>query len=100
MEKSIDKVVKSSSPDHFKMIFWFIVGLTLFGMVLSVMVIMVFPKDMAARFADTALIFWLSTAVSGGIGYLIGSSVQKSQGAAATTTAEVSATITSEPKTS
>lgn len=79
------------------MIFWFIVGITLFGMFLSIFLIMVFPKDVAARFGDTTLIFWLSTAVSGGIGYLIGSSVQKTSSGTGTTTAEVSATIKTDP---
>lgn len=100
MATDIDKIVKTQqSPDHFRMIFWFIVGLTLFGMFLSVFLIIVFPKDTAARFGDTALIFWLSTAVSGGIGYLIGSSVQKtnSSSGSGTTTAEMSATIKTDP---
>jgi len=101
MEKAkqtdIDKIVKSGSDNHFKYIFWFIVGVTAFGMFISIFVIIMFPKDMAGRFADVALIFWLSTAVSGGIGYLIGSSAQKNPGNATTTTAEVSATIKSDP---
>jgi hypothetical protein len=97
-ETNIDKVVQSSSTDHFKMIFWFIVGLTAFGMFLSVFLVMIFPKETAARFGDTALIFWLSTAVSGGIGYLIGSSVQKTNSTpGGTTTAQMSATIQTEP---
>ena len=37
------------------------------------------PAQMAERIADTAMIFWLSTAVSGGIGYLIGNSANRSQ---------------------
>lgn len=102
MSTNIDKVVKAqnSGNDHFNMIFWFIVGLTAFGMFLSVFLIMVFPKETAARFGDTALIFWLSTAVSGGIGYLIGSSIQKtsSSGPTGTTTAEMTATITQQPE--
>lgn len=96
-QTNIDNVVRSQGADHFKMIFWFIVGLTAFGMFLSIFLIMVFPSETAARFGDTALIFWLSTAVSGGIGYLIGSSVQKTGQTSGTTTAEMSATITSEP---
>lgn len=100
MATNIDNVVKSQQQgtDHFKMIFWFIVGITLFGMFLSVFLIMVFPKDVAARFGDTTLIFWLSTAVSGGIGYLIGSSVQKTGTTSpGTTTAEMTATIKTDP---
>lgn len=99
-ETNIDNLVKTQgSKDHFDKIFWFIVGLTVFGAFLSIFLIMVFPKDTAARFGDTALIFWLSTAVSGGIGYLIGSSVQKVSSTSGSTTAEMSATITTEPKT-
>lgn len=102
MATSIDKVTKIAAPtdNHFKYIFWFIAFVTAFGMFLSVFVILVFPKDMAGRFADVALIFWLSTAVSGGIGYLIGSSVNKQpakEQAPGTTTADISATITTEP---
>jgi len=65
------------SDIHFKMIFWFIVGLCTFGAGFSVFLILYLPAPAAARVADTTLIFWLSTAVSGGIGYLIGNSVQK-----------------------
>lgn len=94
-------MAETRNPDaHFNMIFWFIVGLTVFGMALSILVITIFPKELAARFADTVVIFWLSTAVSGGIGYLIGSSMQKqiSSGTPGKVQADVSATITSEPK--
>lgn len=100
MGTDIDQAMKAQSPgdNHFRYIFWFICGVTAFGMFMSVFVIVVFPKDMAARFADVALIFWLSTAVSGGIGYLIGSSVGKTKEIpAGTTTADISATITTEP---
>lgn len=99
---NIDKVVtQTTAPDqsHFKYIFWFIVGITVFGAFLSVFVILTFPKDMAGRFADVALIFWLSTAVSGGIGYLIGSSANLKASkdvAQGTTTAEITGTITTD----
>lgn len=87
--------------EHFSKIFWFIVGLTTFGAFFSVYVLIRFKGDAAERFADQLLIFWLTTAVGGGIGYLIGSSASKSQksnNVAGTTTADISATITTEPK--
>lgn len=65
--------------DHFYHIFWFIVGLCSFGAFLTIFLIMYLPIEEAKRVADTALIFWLSTAVSGGIGYLIGNAVSKQQ---------------------
>ena len=67
------------TKDHFEKIYWFIVGLCLFGAALTIYLIQWLPKEAAIRIADTALIFWLSTAVSGGIGYLIGSSANKSK---------------------
>jgi hypothetical protein len=94
-------VPENTDNNHFKFIYWFIVGITTFGAFLSVFTIFMFPKDMAGRFADVALIFWLSTAVSGGIGYLIGSSFQKTKEAPPVTpgkvTADITANITSEP---
>lgn len=59
---------------HFSQIFKFICMITIFGMLLSSLVIFLpIPKD-NQRFADTAVIFWLSTAVSSGVGYLLGNS--------------------------
>jgi len=82
--------------DHFEKIFWFIVGVCAFGAFLTVFLILVMPQPIAERIADTALMFWLSTAVSGGIGYLLGSSAPKSKQMGGTTTAEISATISSD----
>ena len=65
---------------HFKHIYWFIVGLCIFGALLTIFLIVYLPAQAAQRVADTALIFWLSTAVSGGIGYLIGSSAKQVNG--------------------
>lgn len=81
---------------HFDKIFWFIVGLCSFGALLTVFLIIIMPQPVAERIADTALIFWLSTAVSGGIGYLLGSSAPKNKQTAptGTTTAEVNITAT------
>lgn len=59
---------------HFKHIYWFIVGLCVFGALYTVaLTFFPIPKG-SERFADTGHVFWLSTAVAGGIGYLIGSS--------------------------
>lgn len=90
---------------HFYHVFWFIVGLCAFGAALTVFLITYLPEKSAERVADTALIFWLSTAVSGGIGYLLGSNatqnkkntnetiLQTPENSGTTTT-----TIVSEPK--
>jgi hypothetical protein len=77
------------------LIYWFIVGLTVFGMILSLATIFIPIEKENQRFADTAMIFWLSTAVSGGIGYLIGSSASKTN-KSTTPTGETSAYINAE----
>lgn len=91
------------SNNHFYHIFWFIVGLCAYGMMLTVFLIVYLPPKIAERFADTALIFWLSTAVSGGIGYLLGSNAtqaKKNANETTLTTPELpgTTTIISEPK--
>jgi len=63
--------------NHFFHVFWFISGLCFFGMILTIFLIIYMPIKTAERIADTALIFWLSTAVSGGIGYLLGSNATR-----------------------
>lgn len=88
--------------DHFEKIFWFIVGLCLFGAFLTIYLINKLPAEDAVRVADTSLIFWLSTAVSGGIGYLIGSSANKSKvvpssGETGTTSVDLQVTQTNTP---
>jgi hypothetical protein len=102
VEDVVKKDLSSRDVNHFSYIFWFIVGLTAFGMFLTIYIITIYPKELSSRFADTGLIFWLSTAVSGGIGYLIGSSFQKSSkevsnSAPGKVTADITANITSEP---
>lgn len=87
------------SNSQFKMIFWFVVFLTAFGMAFTIYLLVVFKGDAAERFADQMLMFWLSTAVGGGVGYLIGSSAPKNNAGATppgTTTADISATITTD----
>jgi len=66
-------MTKSSDP-HFDKIFWFIVALTSFGAFLTVFLIVYLPPEESKRMADTAIVFWLSNAVTGSIGYLLGSS--------------------------
>lgn len=72
----------TQANNHFDKIFWFIVGLCSFGAALTVFLVVYLPIKSAERVADTALIFWLSTAVAGGIGYLIGNSALQSRKAA------------------
>ncbi len=60
---------------HFKMIFWFVVGVTTFAAILSITTVFIPVPKSNERFADTAIVFWLSTGAGGCIGYLIGSSV-------------------------
>lgn len=97
--------MKNGTNDHhFDKIYWFIVFLTAFGMFLTIYLMIRFKGDVAERFADQAMIFWLTSAVGGGIGYLIGSSMNKPTQAKqtaqpGTTTADISATITTESKT-
>jgi hypothetical protein len=62
---------------HFDYIFWYVAAITAFGAGFSVFCMVWFEKEVSERFADVALIFWLSTGVSGGIGYLLGSSASK-----------------------
>lgn len=90
-----------TNDHHFDKIYWFIVFLTGFGMFLTVYLMIRFKGDVAERFADQAMIFWLTSAVGGGIGYLIGSSMNKPTptkpgSQPGTTTADISATITTE----
>lgn len=88
-------------PKHFYYIFWFIVGLCVFGAAFTIFLVLYLPVKVAERIADTALIFWLSTAVSGGIGYLIGSSAQQikknSNEAIVNTPEGTKTTLTNEP---
>lgn len=92
-----------NNDNHFNKIFWFIVCLTGFGAFFSVWLLIRFKGDVAERFADQSMIFWLTSAVGGGIGYLIGSSMNKPTqpkpgSSPGTTTADISATITTETK--
>lgn len=88
---------------RFNKTFFFIVGLALFGAGFTIYLLVRFKGDAAERFADQAMIFWLTTAVGGGIGYLLGSSATKiptkgNTPSSGTTTADISATITTETK--
>ena len=82
------------SKDHFEKIYWFVVGLCLFAATLSIYVITIDRSHIAM-----VLTFWLSSGASGGIGYLIGSSMKTKQNAPGTATVDIQATTSSEPKT-
>lgn len=88
---------------HFDKIFWFIVGICAYGALLTIFLIVYLPEKVSERIADTALIFWLSTAVSGGIGYLLGSNAtQNKKNAPAepgVTSAEINLTATTSNET-
>lgn len=89
---------------HFEYTFWFIVGITGFGALFTVFLVFYLPPPASERVADTALIFWLSTAVAGGIGYLLGSNAQQAKKAGneivlPASGTENKTTITSEPAT-
>lgn len=58
--------------DHFKEIFWFIVGLCTFGAGLSIYAIYLDKTNI-----PIVLTFWLSTGVAAGIGYLVGNSAKQ-----------------------
>ena len=68
-----------NTDKNFDKLFWFIVGLCIFGAILTIFLIVYLPGAESVRIADTALIFWLSTAVAGGIGYLLGGTANKSK---------------------
>ena len=70
-------MASNKNENNFIYIFWFIVGLTTYGASFTIYLLVRFKGDVAERFAGQAMIFWLSTAVGGGIGYLIGSSMNK-----------------------
>lgn len=95
----------NENNNHFYHVFWFIVGLCSFGAGFTIFLVVYLPEKTAERVADTALIFWLSTAVAGGIGYLLGSNASqvKKMGSETTlntpTDTDTKTTIISEPKT-
>lgn len=86
---------------RFIYIYWFCVSIVFFGAGLTIFLIVWLTPEAAQRVADTAIIFWLSTGVSGVMGYLIGSSAKTEKGKAGgdtgTTTAEFTASVTTEP---
>lgn len=89
----------TESDKHFKYKFWFVVGLSAFGGIFNVFLI-VYIKDATAsgRISESSLLFWLSTCVAGAVGYMLGSSANQSKPTAdtppGTTTADISATVT------
>lgn len=85
--------------NHFNQIFWLLAG-SLFCAFVYVFLITFYgiPKE-NIRFADTALGFFLGTLIGNIISYFVGGSPQtkKPETPAGTTTADISATITSNP---
>lgn len=66
-----------SKDKHETMVFWFVVGLTVFGLCyIAAITYIPIPKD-NIRFADTCLGFMLGTALMAGISYLLGGSPDK-----------------------
>lgn len=88
------------NESHFNKVFWFIVGLTAYGAFLTVYLLIRFKGEAAERFADQSMMFWFGTAVSGGIGYLIGNSMGKQAPKIPPgTVTDISETTTTEVKT-
>lgn len=74
--------------DNFQYIFWYVVGLTVFGAGLSVYSIVLDKSNI-----PNVLTFWLSMGVATGIGYLVGNSAEKNKKPAeGTATIDISAT--------
>jgi hypothetical protein len=85
--------------EHFKHIFWFAVGLVASALLMSVVVILKFGE----RYTEQIMTFWLLTGGASGVAAVTGVSVSAAQKKTpvppeGTTTAEINATITSEPK--
>lgn len=88
--------------DHFDKIFWYIVGVSVVAFAYVFVITFMPIKETNLRFADTALGFMLGTVVASGINYLLGGSpgaIKKPQPLAGTTTADVTAHITTTPET-
>lgn len=87
--------------DHFDKIFWYIVGCTIIGLTYVFAITFIHIEEKALRFADTSLGFFLGTLITSCLFYLTGGNPnsKKSNMADGTTTADISATITTESKT-
>ena len=85
--------------DHFNKIFWYIVGITAVAFSYVFVITFISIKETNLRFADTALGFILGTVLGSAISYLLGGSPMppKKPTTSGTTTAEVTANITTTP---
>ena len=85
--------------DHFDKIFWYIVGITVAAFTYVFVITFISIKETNLRFADTALGFILGTVLGSAISYLLGGSPAqiKKSSPSGTTTAEVTANITTTP---
>lgn len=85
---------------HFNKIFWYIAGssMVVFAYIISITFLPI-PKE-NQRFVDICLGFLLGTVLGGGYGYLVGGTPpnNKKSSAPGNTSAEITATITSENK--
>jgi hypothetical protein len=85
---------------HFDKLYWFCVGIVTYGMIfLTALVWMPIPKE-NIRFADVILGFITGSLVTGAIGFLLGGTAPtaKKPTEPGTTTADISATITTDTK--
>jgi hypothetical protein len=87
--------------DHFDKIFWLLVSCVAVAFIYIFLITFLHIPKENIRFADTAQGFFLATVIGGGIGYYIGSSPsqQKNDQPPGSTTADVSATITTTTET-
>lgn len=85
---------------HFDKLYWFCVGIVAYGMLfLTALVWMPIPVD-NIRFADVILGFITGSLVTGAIGFLLGGTAptNKKPTDSGTTTADITASITTESK--
>lgn len=85
-----------NSENHFKFIFWYIVGLTFLVFLYTFLITFLHIPKENIRFADTAEGFLLGTGLGSGIGYLIGGSFNLSNKKTETPSKTETVTITAE----
>jgi hypothetical protein len=85
--------------DHFDKIFWFLAAAVLIAFAYIFIITFIKVPEQNVRFADTAQGFFLGTIISSVISYFVGSSPPaKKTPSEGTTTADITATITTENK--
>lgn len=87
--------------DHFQQIYRYIVGITVFVCAYTTAITFMPLPETGTRFADIALGFFFGTLLSAGAGFLLGGSAlinKKPPMQQGTTTAEVTANITTTPE--